>query len=278
MTALKTKLLMKRSVQRFLVPLGREPQPKKWVFIIGCYNSGTTLLSHIMGKHPEISALPVEGVALSDVWPRPEEFGWNRMWCRCLDAVRLMPGTGMDRIASRVRKQWSFSLKNRPLFLEKSIANAARLQFIQHYFSPAYFIYIVRNGYAVAEGIRRGARPRRWGRNEFGEQYPIAMCAEQWAKTDEIVTQDRHAVKHIVDISYEDFTENPKRVLNRLCDFLDIGPFPNRIVQQNWKIHGVTSTICNMNSGSIGRLSRSDIATVRQVAGHTLEKYGYLSD
>ena len=85
MAKFTTKLLMKPGVQRWLAPLGRVPKPQKWVFIVGCYNSGTTLLADLMGNHPDISALPVEGVRLSDVWPLPETYAWNRMWMKCID-------------------------------------------------------------------------------------------------------------------------------------------------------------------------------------------------
>ncbi len=277
MAKLKTKLLLQRPVQKLLAPLGREVKPDKWVFVIGCYNSGTTLLMHLLGKHPQIAALPTEGVALSDVWTRPEEYGWNRMWCRCLDQVRLTAGPDMEALARRVKKQWSFALADRPLVLEKSIANAARMPFIEAYFRPAFFIYIVRNGYAVAEGLRRGARPKKWGRHEFGDRYPIELCAEQWACSDNRVSADRGGIGRILDITYEQLTRAPRTVANRITDFLGIAPFDDGTLEGVWRIHGIRSRIRNMNAEAITRLTPADIRAVEHAAGDTLRKYGYLA-
>ncbi len=56
---------------------GTEIENKKWVFIIGCYNSGTTLLNEILASHPKISGLPDEGVMLTDQLVKPEDFNWR---------------------------------------------------------------------------------------------------------------------------------------------------------------------------------------------------------
>ena len=70
---------------------GRVLAPDRWVFIIGCYNSGTTLLKGLLAEHPHIGILAGEGVKFSDALPRPEDFGWQRMWCQCIEQMRLDP-------------------------------------------------------------------------------------------------------------------------------------------------------------------------------------------
>src|SRR5688572_13607291 len=69
---------------------GRNLDSKKWVFILGCYNSGTTLLDQILSLHPEISGLKDEGVMLTDCLKRPEDFGWRRMWWKCEDQMAIV--------------------------------------------------------------------------------------------------------------------------------------------------------------------------------------------
>ena len=271
----KRKLLRDRLVQKLIVPFGREMQPEKWVFIIGCYNSGTTLLSKILSRHPQITTLPTEGVTLTDGLPRPERHGWNRLWYKCIRDIRLEPGPGMERVARRIKKQWAYHYDGRPLFLEKSIANTARIGFLNAYFSPAYFIYMVRNGYAVAEGIQRKARPRKWGCRQYGNHYPIEMCAEQWVASDDIVAEDRTGIQHFISITYEALTASPMTVLNDLTRFLDIDPLDPARMQHTWHVHGMDSPIVNMNEKSFSRLSPEDIQTITAVAGKTLSKYGY---
>ena len=275
MAGFRDKLLRDRAVQKLIAPFGRVPQPKKWLFVLGCYNSGTTLLSEILSQHPAISALPKEGAVLTDALPRPETFGWNRMWSECIDEVRMLPGQGMERIADRIKRQWSFSLDEADILYEKSIGNAARIPFLDAYFQPAYFVVIVRNGYAVAEGLRRRGNPRRYGRKEFGDRYPIEMCANQWTVSDEIISADSANVQHLMNLTYEDFCADPAKELARITAFLNIDPLAEEVTNQSWQVREDTSKIRNMNEKSIARLDADDIASIRDVAGAVLDKYGY---
>ena len=58
---------------------GRSLAPDRWVFVVGCYNSGTTLLANLLEAHPAINGLAREGVELTDALRRPELAGWPRM-------------------------------------------------------------------------------------------------------------------------------------------------------------------------------------------------------
>ena len=270
------RLRRSRAVQRALVPFGRDLKPDRWIFIIGCYNSGTTLLNAILSIHGQISGLECEGVVLTDALPRPEEFGWTRMWCRCLDQMRLGPGAGMGGRANRVKCQWSFSYpRNAANLLEKSIANTARIPFLDAYFRPAYFIYLVRDGYAVAEGIQRKAKPARWDHPIYEDDYPIELCAEQWKKTDEVVTQDREEVEKFLRIRYEELTSDPKSTIKKITDFLGLGMIDESKLQGRWDVHGYGEPIQNMNPRSYARLTAKDKEAIEKVAGPLLRSYGY---
>jgi len=273
---LKRKLLRDRFVQKLIVPFGRVPQPKKWLFVIGCYNSGTTLLSDILSEHASISALPIEGVALTDALPRPEKFKWNRMWAECYEQMRLLPGGGMKKVAGRIKRQWSFSFDDADVLYEKSIANAAHIPFLEAYFQPAYFVVIVRNGYAVAEGLRRRGSPQRFGRQEFGAKYPIEMCANQWAVSDQVVSRDIARVRHALHITYEEFCAEPDRLLRTITDFLEVDPLPGELTGRSFEVHGRASEIRNMNPEGIANLTPEEIEKIRETASAELDKYGYM--
>lgn len=261
--------------QRLIVPFGREPTPEKWLFVVGCYNSGTRLLAAILARHPAVSALPREGVTLTDALPRPEQLRWPRMWARCYDAIRLEPGPDAAARARRVKRQWGFSFERRPVLLDKSNANCARVPFLDAYFRPAFFLHLVRNGYAVAEGIRRRAQPLIHGRTEFGERYPIALCAEQWHVTDQVVSRAAPALAHLHQVRYEALTRDPIAVMRGITDWLDLPPLVDGDVQREWTIHGITSVIRNMNAEAIARLTTEDRRIVHDTAEQTLTKYGY---
>ncbi len=269
-------LLMKRPVQKMLLPLGRELQPERWIFVIGCYNSATTLLAKLLRQHPGIGGLPNEGAFLTDALPYPETYGWPRMWSQCIDEVRLLPGPGESARARRIRRQWSLWFPgDTPYLVEKSISNAARLLFLQEYFQPAYFIYIVRNGYVVAKGIQQKANYSRWNCSHRESGYPIELCAEQWRKSDEVVTADSGKLKNFLPLTYEELTADPAGLFRRITDFLGIEPMDSTVFEDTMSVHGTVSRITNMNHVGLGRLAPEDFEKIQSVAADTLKKYGY---
>lgn len=259
-----------------LLPFGRDLNPERWIFVVGCYNSGTSLLSQILAQHPLVGGLTDEGIFFTDSLPYPEQFGWPRMWIRCLDKVRLeLDQTSLER-AHRIKRQWSLMLpRNAPNLVEKSVVNAVQMPFFQAYFKPAYFIAIVRNGYAVAEGIRRRADPRRWKNPEFDKAYPLALCAEQWRTCGEIISRDSGQLDFFRQIRYEDLTTNPQGTLRDITDFLGLPPLDSAVLNQRWNIREKNEPVKNMNEHSFARLSEVDLDIVEQVAGDLLLKYGY---
>ncbi len=247
--------------------------PNKWVFVLGCYNSGTTLLANLLGAHPQLSALPREGVELCDALPRPEQHGWPRMWLKCEKEMQIAPEGGAER-ARRIKKQWSRHVPHSEIVVEKSIANITRLEFLARHFSPAYFVYVLRNGYAVAEGIRRRAKPPDWGRAQ-PQRYPIDLCAAQWAASDQRFERDRPSLPHLLAVRYETLADNPTDTLHDIAAFLDIEPFAADLATRAWTIHRTRSSIRNMNPDAVARLSDADLDAIDTVAGDTLRKHGY---
>lgn len=256
--------------------VGPEASPQKWVFVIGCYNSGTTLLSTILSKHPEIASLPTEGAFLTDGMKTPESCGWVRMWHKCLDQIEQDENTAAD-LATRIKRQWGFWYDgSKPIFLEKSISNAARIKFLEKHFQPAYFIYIVRNGYAVAEGIRRKSDLKKWATPVSGDKYPLELCAEQWLESDQYVSSNATDFKHFMTVKYEDLAENTDQVVAEVCQFIGIASEPLLdIGQQTLDVTGYSSTVKNMNASSLKRLNAEDVQTIQRVAGERLTAWGY---
>jgi hypothetical protein len=129
---------------------------RKWVFIMGCTNSGTSLLHQLLAPHPDISTMPLEGQFLSSVLTHPDFKGYPRIWTEQLDQFRL---TEVDLQPDSVRliHDWKNYLDNVNAFtvLEKTPFNSIRSRWLQGLFKNSYFIGMVRDGRAVAEGISR---------------------------------------------------------------------------------------------------------------------------
>lgn len=265
-----------RITQKLFLPFGYVPQPERWIFIVGCYNSGTSLLAKILAQHPLIAGLPNEGIYFTDRLPYPEKFGWARMWVRCLDKVHLAPEDGKPEMINRIKRQWSLAYTgNRANLLEKSVSNATRMPFLQAHFQPAYFINIVRNGYAVSEGIRRRASPAAFGNPEFNDAYPIALCAEQWRACDELIARDRAEINKFIELTYEDLVADPQKVLNKVTEFLGLAAIDKQVFERSWFIGDQLEPVQDMNAKSIQRLSENDICDIERVAAASLSRHGY---
>ena len=246
------------------------PCPEKWIFIVGCYNSGTTLLRKILGSHPLISALPSEGQYLTDQFPSDHEIGLSRMWVLREDLYRLTENdSGPDAI--RIKREWGMRLdKSRQIFLEQTPANAARTRWLQKNFKNAYFIGIIRNGYAVTEGITRKAKPIH---SEQG--WSIEQAAYQWSRSNEILCDDAKHLDHFIWSKYEDLAENPEKEISRILKFLEIPEHGSIELNNDWSVHERDQKIRNFNAEGINRLTKEQITTINNVSKKTLLEFGY---
>ena len=254
---------------------GRNILQKKWIFIIGCYNSGTTLLNQILSSHPQIAGLPDEGVMLTNQLSRPEDYGWRRMWCRCIDKMSSTV-KGKEINALTIKKHWShfYDLK-KTFLLEKSISNTSRLDFINSNFESVKFIHIVRNGYAVAEGIRRKAKVMPGNIYYQKGEYPIELCAQQWVTSLKAVESFKKDKTNFIEIKYEDFTANPLDTLKSIWAFLGVAKFESQLLESAFTIHEKKSRIKNMNDSSFKRLSSEELTKINEKAQPFLCKYNY---
>lgn len=246
--------------------------PDKWVFIIGCYNSGTELLTHLLDEHPEISALPDEGQFLTDQLACDYEIGLPRMWTLREDVFRL---TESDRgpDPARLKREWMIRLdRSCSVFLEKSPPNMARTRWLQEHFHNAHFIALVRNGYAVTEGIRRKAEPHHLPGN-----WPIALCARQWRRCHEVLIQDAVHLDRLHWLFYEDLTEDTEAAIGQILKFLDLPREDTATmnIQGTWNVHERSEPIRNLNDESIKRLDDEDLREATVEMDTMLTKLGY---
>jgi hypothetical protein len=256
--------------REFKITFSAIPHPDKWVFLVGCYNSGTTLLRKMLGSHPLVSALPVEGQYLTDQFPSDHEIGLSRMWVLREDLYRLNENTlGPD--PTRIQREWGMRLnQSRPIFLEQTPANAARTRWLQEHFQNAYFIGIVRNGYAVAEGIVRKAKPV-----HLKQGWSIEQAAYQWARSNEILCEDASHLEHFIWCKYEDLAENTEEEIQRILKFLEISEFGGVDLSKKWTVHEREHEIKNLNNESIERLTQEQIDAISLVTKTMLLKFGY---
>lgn len=249
--------------------------PKKWVFILGCYNSGTTLLQRLLGSHPNISILPREGVIFTSELPRPEEYGWTRMWAMCQEKIVFEPKKERGK-TRKIIEDWSpFFNANCDVFLEKSISNLPRAEWFNINFENAYFVGIRRNPYAVAEGIRRRARPTAPVTKNYPEYYPINFAARQWLVANMMLMEQAAKIERYKICKYEAIVKDPASELRDIFDFLDEDPPQIDFTNNLLTIDTYSESIQNMNSSSINRLSDIDIKEINSEIGTHIDKFTY---
>ena len=256
-----------------LVALAQPLNPEKWLFVVGCYNSGTTLLSAMLAEHPEIGSLPDEGQYLTRELVCDYEVGVPRMWLEREDLFRWREDHIGPNIG-RIRKEWGARINRRTrVVLEKTPANIARMLWLQANFPEACFVVITRNGYAVAEGIRRKARI-----NGRDETWTIEACARQWRRCVEVVDEDRPRIQRLLEVRYEEFVAQPHAQLMRIWDFAGVDPSFQLPDRADWTVHERSGRIEDLNSESVRRLSPDDLSAIRLEAGGALARYGYQAE
>ena len=241
------------------------------IFITGCTNSGTGFLRFFISKHPELSVLMQEGQHYCDILPHdaklnlerrlfalhPEVYRWTKYDLQKYNS---------NKIKKDFYKNWDLSKK---YLVEKSPHHMMRLEFMAETFSPAKFIGIVRNGYAVVEGIHR----RR--------EHKIKTCSRQWNVSNKIMIEDSKYVDFLL-VRYEDLCSRPQKVLNKVFNFIGVR---NIKIDKNWEIPRANIYGDNkyfkikkspdFNKISIDNLSKLDKKVINKYAREMLEYFNY---
>ena len=144
------------------------------------------------------------------------------------------------------------------------------MRWLQHHFNNAHFIVVVRNGYAVAEGIRRKAEPV-----HSATGWSLEDCAMQWRRVVEVVREDEPYLNKLIWTRYEDLTECPGTELQRLFAFLGFESSADLSLDGKWQVHERTEAIRNLNMESLRRLSQQDIDIVTRIGGELLTEFDY---
>jgi hypothetical protein len=213
------------------------PSPDTGIFLFGMERSGTTLLSLIVGQHPDI-AVPLATTGLwYNVASRLERYNSLRTeadlrhlvadvvahdriqrWDCTLTTDDVMPYCRLADYASVVAAfhQAYATKKGKALWANIDIATLDRLHLANEWFPEARFVHVYRDARDVA--LSNQTMPYGAGN--------LAECADAWSRRltmnlrlGRVLGPDRYMA-----IAYEDLVNRPREVLARLCPFLGV-PF-----------------------------------------------------
>lgn len=271
----KGKLLRNNITRTIVTRFYSCREPEKWLFLVGCYNSGTTILREVISSHDEVDDLPFEGVRLTSAFPDLEEGGWPRMMYKNRSLWKLPTENGKI-ISEKAKKDWSPWWKaETKIFLEKSIDQSTRIRWLAEHFPNSHFIYIIRNGYCVSEGIMRRAKPSGPAIQDVGSSYPAELVAKQWCEFSKFIEAEIDGLDNVLKVKYENLTDNPLDTITNIYNFLKL-PAPEISVQEDAVIvNGKGFVLANQNNKSIERISPEDKAIMTDVMRDTLIEHNY---
>jgi len=266
-------------VRKILHPFKSVREPDQWIFVLGCYNSGTTILKDIIGCHPAISTLLREGAKFTNHLPRPEDTGWERMWIACKTEMAMpMDDEQLSKkIAVAIKKDWSLWWgKKTKGYLEKSVSNTTRILWFERYFKNPTFIAITRDPIPVVEGIRRKAQPRGQALHKLGSsEYPLNFAIDQWNEANTLIVEGEQACQKYLRIRYEDFASNPTETLTEIWNHLGLEDVPMKYADGKLSISNRVIEIKNMNSMSEDRLSQEEVSQILTDTREVAKSIGY---
>ena len=203
-------------------------------FIIGVPRSGTTLLSVMLGNHPEVY---VGGDSVG--------MPLARLYRRYL---RGKCASNANEAAAFLQKLLARSYKGRLQRLTEGVVWDAGSESLQEYFSRAVCAFVEKRGkkmwgdktpelnfqlekiiqlFPDAKFIHllRDPRPNAWSLHKR-QLYPLPLAAQYWREINSMACAQRNLLgpDRFMVLRYEDLLQNPRDSMEKVCSFLKL-PF-----------------------------------------------------
>ena len=215
----------------------------KFLFILCGPYCGSTLLNQIISSSSNVSCNNKLGVREEQLLPGVKHFMFKKD--RWLKETKY----NWEEIKKTWLKYWDHS---KIILLDKSAPNLMRANEIKETFTNSYFIIMVRNPYAQAEGIIR--------RNNASAEY-AAKFALDCLKYQKANIESKY---RSIWFSYEDLCDNSTMIFEKMTTFLaeiaDIDIY-SKFKAHNFKTKDKMS-IQNLNAEKISRLTETQIQTI----------------
>jgi Sulfotransferase family len=191
---------------------------RKYVFVCGLPRSGTSVLGRNIGRLEDCTDFKNTGVGmdegqfLQDVYPTAHEFGGAGRFgfdsrTHRTETSSLLTAENVARLRASWHTHWDNS---KTIFVEKTPGNLLMTRFLQAAFPNSYFIVIRRHPVPV------GMAAQKWKVNVTS----LYSMFEHWLHCHELFEQDKKYLKHVYELRYEDYVENPGKYHEEIAPFL----------------------------------------------------------
>lgn len=232
--------------------------PRRMIFVVGVYNSGTTVVKDAIALHPDVCSAPIEGDRLSSAIAYFEQGGWPRaMFGNAYEIMkgRLRPTINAEQFISDLRP-W---VRSNKWFLEKSISNSVRVPQLRKAFPGAKFIWVMREPENVTKGIKKRSLPGPVVSKLLGsDTYPDDFLALQWAFFSRLLLNDCEGQDDFYCCRYEQFLESPVKLMGDIYKFIGV---PDTQIEETEKGIAVSGRKLALHSGSAVENIESDPLT-----------------
>lgn len=195
--------------------------PKGYIFLVGSYNAGTTIVKNAVSAHPDVSQAPVEGDVLTSGLINFEQGGWPRGLLG--NAPTIARYRNSDELnAESIESDWRPWIKENKFFFEKSISHSVRIEQLRKAFPGSRFICVVRQPEDVVKGIIKRSKPASMAANILGSNtYPKKFLMLQWAYIYRLILLDSQP-QDTCFYYYEEFIDSPVETVLSLFKFLGL--------------------------------------------------------
>lgn len=279
---------------------------KKFVVIGGMYRSGTTLTETIIGSHPEISIPPRDftffdyyknGDDLKSVYDKLDRRG---IWKRWNKEIINKQNIQQDELPNyetffndTPKHAYIASLTTYAEMINKTIAGVKcpRNEFyydtIRTWLSDfdVRFIHLVRNPFDMVASFQNSSY---YGDAVKNNPANIAVHSKNWCRSTSLALARVHCdPRHYFLVKYEDLALEPKQTAQRLCEFLEIDMYEERMLQaDDFAYYGSNTSFENQERSSSSDfvkapksrkkyLNEMQIKTIGSICGELAHAMGY---
>ena len=277
MSVLKTVLLSHAKTPHLIFRniawrLPKTVSDKRIVFVVGAPRSGTTLLQTVLAAHSKLFSIERE----TSIFSARNYFSRNHLTLSQADNKALFKNSCdiidfFTKGVSKLEEQMGGGV-----FVEKTPQHVKHISFLIKHFPNARFIHIVRDGRdCYCSSLVHPYIPQRSSVERF---------AAYWKKC---LFTVKNLMSHpqVFTLTYENFTGNPNKYLEKLMQFLDleaestqlnssVTSRDNRSQSQQFK--RLKEPISNNTAGRWKKeLSAEEVLKFENIAGEELAHYGY---
>jgi len=197
----------------------------KYVFVCGLHRSGTSVLGRNIARLDGCTgfkntpfyigtSIPIdEGEHLQDIYPLdlecggPGRFGLDPRAHRTENSALLTP-ENVARLRASWHRYWD---KSKIICVEKTPGNILMTRFLQAAFPNSYFIVIRRHPIAVSMSTQR-----MWSVKITS----LHRLFEHWLHCHELFEQDKNHLRHVYELTYEDYIGDPVKYHEEIAAFI----------------------------------------------------------